>query len=262
VHLFAPHEPYRPRTEFENRFKDNWKPVPKPESRFSDGHTNAALLSRRTNYDEYVANVDAEFGRLINSLTEKGILDDSIVVVTSDHGQLFERGVHGHSTPDLFDPVIHVPLLISVPGQTARQDVYSPTNHIDLLPTLLHLTGQEIPAWCAGKVLPGLGGVEDPERALYSVEAKTNSAFASLSTVTVAIRRDNHKLIHYTGYGFEPRFELYDMEADPEELIDLYPSAPSFAPKLRDELLASLKYANRLWKSNYTSGLNFVFTLS
>ena len=245
VHLFAPHEPYSPRAEFNNIFKDNWKPKPKPESRFSDSHTNAALLTRRTNYDEYVANVDAEFGRLIDSLTEKGILNNSIVVVTSDHGQLFERGIHGHSTPLLFEPIIQVPLLVSTPGQATRKDVYSPTNHVDLLPTLLHLTGQEIPAWCEGKVLPKLGGSEDPERAIYSVEAKTNSAFAPLSKVTVALRRSNHKLIYYTGYGFEPWFELYDMDVDPEELTDLYPSTPSFAPSLRDELMTSLEHANQ-----------------
>jgi arylsulfatase A-like enzyme len=245
VHLFAPHEAYRPRAEFENMFRDNWKPVPKPASRFSDGHTNAALLSRRTNYDEYVANVDAEFGRLIDSLTGKGVLENSIVVVTSDHGQLFERGVHGHSTPDLFDPVIHVPLLISTSGQTTRQDVYSPTNHVDLLPTLLHLIGQEIPAWCEGRGLPKLSGLEDPERAIYSIEAKSNSAFAPLTKVTIAMRRNNHKLIYYTGYGFEPWFELYDMDIDPEELTDLYPSAPSFASSLRDELMTALEQSNQ-----------------
>jgi arylsulfatase A-like enzyme len=116
---------------------------------------------------------------------------------------------------------------------------------VDLLPTLLHLTGQEIPAWCEGKVLPKLGGSEDPERAIYSVEAKTNSAFAPLSKVTVALRRSNHKLIYYTGYGFEPWFELYDMDVDPEELTDLYPSTPSFAPSLRDELMTSLEHANQ-----------------
>jgi arylsulfatase A-like enzyme len=245
VHLYAPHEPYRPHAEFENKFKDNWKPDPKPESRFSDGSTNAALLNRRTNYDEYVANVDAEFGRLIDSLTEKGVLDNCIVVVTSDHGQLFERGIHGHSTPLLFEPVIQVPLLVSTPGQVTRQDVYSPTNHVDLLPTLLHLTSQEIPAWCEGEVLPKLGGLDDPKRAIYSVEAKTNSAFAPLSIVTVAMRRNNHKLIYYSGYGYEPWFELYDMDVDPEELTDLYPSTPSFATSLRDELMTSLERANQ-----------------
>ena len=245
VHLYAPHEPYRPRAEFENIFKDNWKPEPKPVSRFTDGSTNSDLLTRRTNYDEYVANVDVEFGRLIDSLTEKGILNNSIIVVTSDHGQLFERGVHGHTTPLLFDPVIHVPLLVSTPGQVTRQDVYSPTDSVDLLPTLLHLTGQEIPAWCEGKVLPKLGRLEDIERAIYSVEAKTNSAFAPLRKVTVAMRKNNYKLIYYSGYGADPWFELYDMDVDPEELHDLYPSTPSFASSLRDELMTSLEHANQ-----------------
>ncbi len=245
VHLYAPHEPYRPRAEFENIFKDNWKPDPKPVSRFTDGSTNSNLLIRRTNYDEYIANVDAEFGRLIDSLSASGILDNSIVVVTSDHGQLFERGIHGHTTPLLFDPVIHIPLLISLPGQTTRQDVLTPTSSVDLLPTILHLTGQEIPAWSEGIVLPKLGGMDDPERSVYTVEAKSNSAFAPLSKITVAMRKNNHKLIHYSGYTADPWYELYDMDADPEELTDLYPSAPAFAAGLRDELMTSLEHANQ-----------------
>ncbi len=246
IHLYAPHEPYRPREEFENIFKDGMRPITKPESRFADGSSSLNLLNRRTNYDEYIANVDAEFGKLIDSLTEKGLLENSIILITSDHGQLFERGIHGHTTPLLFDPVIHVPLLVSLPGQVFRQDVYTPTSNVDILPTLMKLTGNEIPDWCEGKVLPTLGGGDDPERSIYSVEAKSNQAFSPLSHVTVAMRKNNNKLIYYSGYSAEPWFELYDMEADPEELTDLYSLKPSIAPALMDELLSSLDHANQL----------------
>ena len=202
------------------------------------------LITRRTNYDEYIANVDAEFGRLIDSLTESGILDNSILVVTSDHGQLFERGLHGHSTPLLYDPVIHVPLLISLPGQTSRADVHVSTSSVDVLPTLLQLVGLEVPAWCEGIGLPGLSGQELVERTIYSVEAKSNSAFAPLKKVTIAMRKNGYKLIHYRGHDPEDQFELYDMENDPEELIDLYPSNPSFVSGMREELFSALSEAN------------------
>ncbi|MCE9647516.1 MAG: sulfatase-like hydrolase/transferase [Chloroflexi bacterium] len=244
IHLYAPHEPYRPREEFENIFKDGMKQVEKPESPFADGSTVQALLNRRTNYDEYVANVDFEFGKLIDSLAQKGILDNSVVVVTSDHGQLFERGVHGHTTPLLFDPVIHVPLLVSLPGQTARRDVFTPTSNADLLPTLAKIAGNEIPDWTEGRVLPTLGGEEDLERPIFTVEAKSNQAFSPLTHATVAMRKGNNKLIYYSGYTKEPWFELYDVGADPEELTDLIPSGPVFARVMKEELLTSLNDAN------------------
>lgn len=246
IHFYSPHEPYRPRKEFENLFADKWKAVPKPVSRFSDGSTESNLQTRRVNYDEYVANVDFEFGRLMDSLSAQGILDNSIVVVTSDHGQLFERGVHGHTTPLLFDPVIHVPLLVSLPGQSSRQDIYVPTSNVDLVPTLLHLTGHPVPDWCEGTVLPALGGIEDAQRSVFTLEAKTNSAFSPLKKMTLSMRKGQYKLIYYSGYGGESWFELYDMEADVEELTDLYPSAPPIAAKLRDEMMSMLEKHDRL----------------
>jgi arylsulfatase A-like enzyme len=245
AHFYTPHEPYRPRSEFENRFDDNWRADPKPVSRFTDGSTENNLQTRRVNYDEYIANVDFEFGKMMDNLSAQGVLDNTIVMVTSDHGQLFERGIHGHTTPLLFDPVIHVPLFVLLPGQTTRQDVYMPTSNTDLVPTLLHLTGQPVPEWCEGVVLPTLGGVDDAQRPVFSVEAKSNSAFAPLKKTTISMRRGPHKLIYYSGYSGDPWFELYDMDADFEELNDLYPSAPSFAANLREELLTALDQSNR-----------------
>lgn len=245
VHLYAPHEPYRPRLEFENIFRDHWRPDPKPVSRFTDGSTPGNLLTRRTNYDEYVANVDAEFGRLYDALAESGILDQSILMVTSDHGQLFERGVHGHTTPLLYEPVIHVPLLVSLPGQMARVDVHAPTSSVDVLPTLLELTGQDVPAWCEGSALPGVTGREAADRAIYSVEAKSSQAFAPLRRGTFAMRKDRYKLIYYRGFDAEDQFELYDLADDPEELADLYPARPAFVSAMQDELFSALSQADQ-----------------
>jgi arylsulfatase A-like enzyme len=148
----------------------------------------------------------------------------------------------------LYDPVVHVPLLISSPGQVSRRDVHAPTNAVDLLPTLLGLTGQPVPAWCEGKPLPGLGGVEDFERSTYSIEAKQNSAFAPLTKATFALRKGNQKLIYYTGYEKEDSFELYDLDADIEEMNDLYPSQPVFGKRMKEELLQSILEVNAPFK--------------
>lgn len=243
-HLWAPHAPYRPTPKYLNTFIDNWKPVVKPQHPFGAQKSNADLRTRRSHYDEYIANVDDEFGRVIDFMEADGLFENNYIVVTSDHGEMFERGSDGHFTPLLFDPVIHCPLMISSPGQTARVDVTSPTNSVDVLPTLLHLTGQTVPDWCEGQLLPGLGGAPDSERATFSIEAKTNPAFAPLQKVSIALRKDNYKLTVYKGYRDEDLYELYDLAADPEELTDLFPAGPAIAKTLQAELLDRLQTAN------------------
>jgi arylsulfatase A-like enzyme len=247
-HLWAPHAPYRPTPKFANTFIDTWKPVNKPQHRFGFQIPYNDLRTRRSHYDEYIANVDDEFGRLLDFLEKDGLLENNYVVITSDHGDMFERGVDGHITPLVYDPVVHSPLLISSPGQTSQVDITSPTNSVDVLPTLLHLSSQNIPAWCEGQILPGLGGVEDPERATFTVEAKLNPAFTPIKTATIAMRKGSYKLIYYTGYEDHDTFELYDHANDLEELNDLYPQQPAIAKTMQSELLDTLSEANRNYK--------------
>ena len=124
-HLYPPHYPYYYRQDFVNIFSDNLKPVSKPLRPLS--HTNIAdesLDISLQRYDEYIANIDFEFGRPYSSLVKQGILDNCYFIITSDHGELFERGIHGHWTPLLYQDVINIPLLISVPGQKERKDYY------------------------------------------------------------------------------------------------------------------------------------------
>ena len=248
-HLFPPHAPYRSAERFFGKFVDGWSPVNKPVHRFSDHVDNKVLKTARRSYDEYIATVDDEFGALMDFMEQTGVFETSHVVITSDHGEMFERGEKAHATPLLYDPIVHVPLLISSPGQTTRRDVYSPTSAVDILPTFLTLAGQPVPSWAEGKVLPGLGGEEDMDRSIFVMDAKNSVAFRPFTKASVAMRKGNYKLIYYTGYEAEDSFELYDLDADLEELNDLYPQQPSFAAQLKDELLDSLSDANKPFSS-------------
>ena len=245
LHLYPPHAPYRPSSRFDSKFIDGWWPNAKPVHRFSEHSSESKITSARRSYDEYIASLDWEFGKLLDSWEAAGVFENSYVIITSDHGEIFERGETRHTTPLLFDPLVHIPLLISAPGQKTRRDVYAPTNAVDILPTLMHLTGKTIPARTEGKPLPGLGGVEDFERSTFTIEAKTNPALAPLKKATVAMKKGSYKLIYYTGYEAEDSFELYDLEADIEELRDLYPAKPAIAGKMREELLENLLAADK-----------------
>ncbi len=250
IHLYPPHEPYLPRAEFVDKFQDNWRPTWKKDHFFSEGENFPHLMVQRRRYDTFIAHTDAELGRLLSALDANGLLDNSYVIVTSDHGQLFERGVHGHSTPLLYQPLIHVPLFISAPGQRERVDVLTPTSNIDLLPTLMQIAGLPVPPWAEGQLLPEFGGEPAAQRSIYSMEAKTNSAFGPLTEISVSLRKGRYKLIHYRGYeGYEDESELYDLENDPEEWQNLYKKQPAIAGEMRAEIDDKLAEVNQPYLS-------------
>jgi len=247
VHVLPPHEPYFTRRDFVDRFADGWAPAPKEPGPFSQGHSDAFLDRQRREYDEYLGYADAEFGRLLGRLERAGALDDTYVVVTSDHGELFERGIRGHVTPALWEPVIRVPLLIARPGQEERRDVQTPTSAVDLLATFVQAAGGAVPDWSEGRILPTFdGGEMDGDRTIFSVEAKNNPKRMPLTEAGVTLIKDQHKLTRCFGYGgHRDRYELYDLDGDPEELENVYSPDGSLAVGLRDELEQKLAAANR-----------------
>jgi arylsulfatase A-like enzyme len=250
LHLWSPHAPYLPTRAFEGKFLDDWNPEPKPSHRLVDPtvhRSRRTMNDQRRQYDEYIANLDDEFGRLLDVMESSGLLESSYVIVTSDHGELFERGVVGHETPLMYEPVLRIPLLISAPGQRSRRDVSVPTSSVDILPTLAQAAGLPVPDWCEGPVLPGLGGTEEPERSLFMVEAKTERPFAPLSRGSFSMRKGRYKLIDYMGhpqYRVQHRLEMYDLEDDPEELTNIFSDTMAVARSMQEELMTRIEDYN------------------
>lgn len=251
-HFLPPHEPYNTRREFINIFKDGWAPVQKPQHHFSEGHTDEVLNVKRREYDEYIAYVDAELGRLIDFMDAHGMLENTYLILTSDHGEMFERGILEHITPTLYEPITHVPLLIHSPGQSTRRDVLENTSCVDLLPTICHFIGKEAPEWSEGRVLPPYSesGI-DSDRSVFTLDAKSNPKNASLRKGTISMVKGNFKLTYYFGHdGFDDQFEMYDLENDPEELENLNNTRVSLAKDLQEELLSKLQEVNRPFQMN------------
>jgi len=245
-HFWSPHEPYFPHRRFIGMFDDGWNPAPKEPHPLSSHAPIDELNQARREYDEYVANVDAEFGRLYDYLQNKGILDTSYLIVTSDHGQMFERGVNGHVTPLLSEAIIHVPLIISAPGQADRQDIYSPTSCVDVPLTILKITGASVPDWMEGNLLPGFSGEDSAGRPVFAIEAKKNPSLSPITQATLAMIQGDYKLIWYIGYrGYDNVYELYNLETDPEELVDLSTSHSDIVISMGKELKARLAEADQ-----------------
>jgi arylsulfatase A-like enzyme len=246
-HFLPPHDPYKPTREFFESFMDGWNPPEKPVHELSEKKIKLDRLQReRRYYDEFIASWDHEAARLFQFLKESGLTENSYIIVTADHGEMFERGELGHVTKLLYDPVVHVPLLISKPGQTAREDVHTMTSSVDLLPTIAHLTGNPIPEWAEGRILPRLGGEIDEGRSIFSMDAKMNSSFGLLTNYSMSLTRDRHRLIsyHYPKDNYE-KYEFFDLDADPEETRDLFPSSPTLAFQMREELSQKVEEVNK-----------------
>jgi arylsulfatase A-like enzyme len=249
-HLLPPHGPYNTSREFYNRFQgDGLAPLHKPDDVFTEGASFETLLKRRTDYDEFILYVDREFGRFYDALDASGLLARTWVILTSDHGEMFERGISAHSTDALYEPVIRIPLLIFEPGRQVGMDIRTPTSAVDVLPTLAHLTGHAIPDWTEGMVLPPYATAgADAKRNVFVVRAAKTDPAAPLTRASTAIIQGRYKLLYFFGYpehGIDELAKLYDIEADPEELVDLASSQPETAAALVAELKAKIEEVNR-----------------
>jgi arylsulfatase A-like enzyme len=251
IHLLPPHEPYLPRMDFVGRFMDDWKPQRKPKAHFSQGYLQQYLNQYRRSYDEYIANLDSEFGRLFDFLEQNGVLENTYLILTSDHGEMFERGIQGHSTEALYEPVVQIPLMIVRPGQTQREDIYVNTSSMDILPTLVQLAGMTIPDWVEGQILPPFADTNrDNQRPIFFLEAKSNPKLAPLEKASFGIIRGDYKLMHYRGYEHKkepPDHEMFNLAEDPEEMVDIYKSEKGIASELKDILHSVREEANKLY---------------
>jgi len=109
-HFHPPHHPYRPTAKYDGTLFSIYAPLEKPEHPLSSDKRNYVNMRRnRQAYDEYLLSWDEEAGRLFDFLEDSGILENNYVIITSDHGELFERGEVGHFTPLIYSPVMPIP---------------------------------------------------------------------------------------------------------------------------------------------------------
>ncbi len=249
LHFLPPHAPYNTRKEFAKNFAaDGLAPNEKPRHIFSRSRSQAELNQKRTAYDEFILYADAEFARFFNALDASGILENTWVILTSDHGELFERGVLGHKTPLMHQPLLHIPLLIFEPGRTSRKDIYTNTNSVDIVPTLAQIGGHPQPGWVAGQPLPGIAGANPNEdRLIFSLEAKDPKGGPILKGAATMIEKTN-KLMYYFGYqqlGEAKEFvELYNLKDDPQEIHNQYAAQPGLGQAMLATLKEKIRQAN------------------
>ncbi len=247
--LLPPHQPYNTRIDFYQKFEgDGFKSLEKPDHIFSMGLPYSTLEDYRQDYDEFICYADAELGRLYQTLEASGALENTWIILTSDHGEMFERGIWGHRQPAMNQPLVHIPLLILPPGQQERIDIYSTTSAVDVLPTLLTLKNKPIPSWIEGVVLPPFNTAPQADRSIFSIGSTYSEQSGPLTPASIMMVKENFKLIHHYGdeglykrLNGKPLEKLYDIETDPEEMQDLAYQQPSITKMLVEELLSLLQ---------------------
>jgi arylsulfatase A-like enzyme len=183
-------------------------------------------------YDGEVRVFDDMVGKWIDQLDELNLLDDTLIILTADHGEeLMERGHVGHCSCNLkgtlFDESIRVPLLIRFPGgKHAGKVIDRQVSHIDIMPTLFDLLGYDRPDWMDGEsMLPLIEGRTNTFRSEAFCET-TPAGWQALSgddREVFAVRTSRWKLILHTDERRSARrYELFDLQADPGETRDLY----------------------------------------
>lgn len=201
VHLYDPHSPYTPPDPYRGRFP--------------------ATASGA--YDAEIAATDAQIGRLLDALEQRGRLERTLVVVVGDHGEML--GEHGEQQHGFFiyDAAVQIPLIVAGPRIPARV-IADQVRIVDVMPTVLAALGVEPPAATQGVNLLPLAAGTPLDLIAFSETwyPRYHYGWSELQ----AVRNGQFKFIA------APRRELYDVEADPGETHNLAEANPRMADAL------------------------------
>jgi arylsulfatase A-like enzyme len=211
-------------------------------------------------YYAMMAEVDEQLGRVFDTLDETGAASRTLVVLTSDHGELLGDHWIMHKF-GWFDQTFHVPLIVRDPrgrfDTTRGRVVDAFTEHVDVFPTIAELIGAEVPLQCDGRPLtPWLDGdtpddwrrevhaefdFRDPDGAMFE------HAFGlTLEECSLAVLRDEHgKYVHFSGHPTMPPI-FFDLATDPAQIVNRA-GDPTYASTVLD-------YAQRMlaWRMRHT----------
>lgn len=243
VGIPGPHPPYDPTQEYLDLYADRDlpKPIPpdtdtQPEAmqqlqefhlgEDADGIVHLAEPTpeqsrrQRAHYYANVTMIDKQVGHILESLENRGALDNTIIIFTTDHGDCI--GDHGHSQKwNMFEPTVRVPALMTWPGHIPEgQRVTDLVSLFDIGPTVLEYAGITPPTWMEAKSLqPYLGvGITPPVRQRVYAE-HSNDALLTGTRFMTMIRDGAMKLVHFVD---SDNGMLFDLANDPDERNNLW----------------------------------------
>ena len=251
IHYLDPHSDYASLPEFEAPFREPYEGQADGSSVQLFRHVSGSLRFDERDarhlsnlYDGGVRQQDEELGKLFRHLRARGFLEDTLVVLTSDHGEEFLE--HGNVMHGLqhHEESVRIPLIFLGPEIPPGVRLSTPVSQVDLLPTCLDWLGIAPPRELDGLSLVPLWrepGATLPERALLLEGDRDPPGPTARVMVTgddLAVRRGNWKLFFDPTTGTR---RLYDLATDPGERVDLAPAQPEVVERLAADLAALLE---------------------
>lgn len=259
LNYFDAHAPYIPTPRYQGRFGIRPSGLKDYDFLFNYMWSDKSLMKKRDVqmaydcYDACIAFLDEQLGRLLDDLRGQGLLENTVVIITSDHGEAFgDHGYYGHLFSLHLD-VTGVPLVILSPGAPAGEVVNSPVSLRDLPATVVEVSGLKDKSPFPGRSLSGYW----PPASGRTPEGATSPAFSERADATTfqpqpASGHGYSGLLmslvaegyHYLRDGAEAE-TLYDLESDPFERHDLSGTSrgeqavAAFRRKLLEVLLES-----------------------
>ncbi len=253
MHYMDCHEPYLPLSQFVSPLKKYNIVNLDRKAHHSPGILAPAVVNEWINtYDSKVTYIDKMIGSLLRMLEGSNLLDDTLVIVTADHGQQFlEHGHYGHGHY-LYDELIHVPLIITGPGLKG-QVISQQISLLDLAPTILNMLNIDKPGDFLGdSLLPLIKG--NRPKAGNSEAISEADTIQRLTAASVGARPRlyaNHRRISLrTGkwkyiYTEGEQDELYCLEDDPKETQNIIDIKPEIATELRTRIMAHIEFEEK-----------------
>ncbi len=236
VHCWDPHRPYLPQPPYDemyvpegapNRTNFSVDPVPETEPQ--------GLAYTIAQYEGAITDCDAALGELLARLDELGLHEDTLVLLTADHGEsLGEHRIYFRHAA-IYEPTVHVPLIMSCPGHLpAGRRVEAFAQPVDLAPTILSLLGISDEWNMEGHDLTAVAQGDAEETydrvMMHSINPDMRRA----------IRTRTHKFIQLVpgceGQEAFPAEELYDLRNDPAETANVIGEQTGVAADLRNQL--------------------------
>ena len=243
IHMLEPHAPYAPKDELRERFGavpdlGIFKLLNLDYARFTgyrdEVNEGRAGLSRGvidglvTLYDAEILWADSAVGRLVGELRAKDAYDETLLVVTADHGENFcEHGVLAHPTTTFYEQQLHVPLIVKFPKSwNIRASRISGAVQLMDLTATLSAAGGAAPLG-RGRVLTGYA----------ATGAVPDTVIVSEARIGAAMRFGRLKVRSMNQGDEAGIFAIYDLQQDPAEEIDVLAKKPSFAERTTRRLV-------------------------
>jgi arylsulfatase A-like enzyme len=223
LHTYQVHAPYRPPAAYASLFE-------------GDALEDASGAGEaRDAYDREIRYVDDQVRDLVAWLRGEELLDDTLLVLTSDHGEEFrEHGSMGHGALP-HEQVVRVPLLMHGPGVPRGLRVRSLASHLDLLPTILELLGVQVPDHVQGRSLVSLLGDDESAWEPAPAYSEAWSLPRRYRAPAIAVRMGQHKLMRVrTPNGTTT--QLFDLHADPGGYEDIAAREPGIVREMQSLL--------------------------